>query len=240
MGTLNVDTAATILKGIAEGCRQAQCALIGGETAEMPDTYQPGDYDLAGFAVGIVDNNKIIDGTEIRVGHRLIRIPSSGLHSNGYSLVRKICFEINDFRLDQTIPELECTLREELLRPTRIYTEIVQKLIRNLPIHGLAHITGGGIAENVIRIIPSSCGIVVYENAWEAPPIFQFLREAGGVSHTEMLRTFNNGVGFVAVVPESAASDVLNRLEGMNESACVIGEVVECKDPQQRIQWSRM
>lgn len=237
VGRLRTDVAADIIKGIGEGCRQANCALIGGETAEMPGIYQDNEYDLAGFAVGLVDNSKIIDGSEIRVGHKLIGISSSGLHSNGYSLVRKICFDVLNLSIDAYVPELGKTLGEELLAPTRIYSETVLMLIRDLPIHGLAHITGGGISENVVRILPRSCKVLIRKGSWAIPPVFEFLQDAGNVSDVEMMRTFNNGIGMIAVVPELAAQDVLERLNGADEQAFLVGEVVERKDTEERIAW---
>ena len=161
MGKLDNDIATDIVRGVGEGCKQAKCALIGGETAEMPGFYQPGEYDLAGFAVGIVDNTKIPDGSEIRVGHKMIGIGSNGLHSNGYSLVRKICFDHLKLDPNEKVPELGCTLAEELLKPTKIYSETIRHLIRDLPIHGLAHITGGGIPDNICRVIPNACEVVL-------------------------------------------------------------------------------
>ncbi len=237
IGKLNTDTAADIIKGIAEGCRQAGCALIGGETAEMPDIYHEGEYDLAGFSVGIVDNSKIIDGSEIRVGNKLIGIASSGLHSNGYSLVRKICFDRLKLKIDTHIPELRRTIGEELLEPTRIYVETIRRLIKDLPIHGLAHITGGGISDNIIRIIPQSCKVEIQKDSWAVPPIFSFLQQAGKISDIEMLRTFNNGIGMIAVVPEEASQEILERLSGMNEKAYLIGTVVERKTSKTQIKW---
>ena len=237
MGKLNNDRAAAIIKGIGEGCIQAKCALIGGETAEMPGYYEGNEYDLAGFAVGIVDNSKIIDGTEIRVGHKLIGLASSGLHSNGYSLVRKLCFDILKLKLDQEIPELGKTLGQELLAPTRIYTDPILSLIKDLPIHGLAHITGGGIVDNILRIIPQACNIMIRKGSWDVPPIFSFLQEAGNISELEMMRTFNNGIGMVIVVPDNASEDLQQRLAAMNEKAFLIGEVLDCRDPSNRIIW---
>ena len=237
-GKLDGDRAVEIVKGIGEGCRQARCALIGGETAEMPGMYQPGEYDLAGFAVGLVDNRKIVDGSEIRVGHRIIGIPSSGLHSNGFSLVRKICFERLGLKIDAQIPELSTLLGEELLKPTRIYADLIQGMLKSLPIHGLAHITGGGIAENVVRILPQACSVKLHRNSWSVPPIFSFLQAAGNVAQDEMLRTFNNGIGLVAVVPEEAAQEALERLGAMEEKAFLIGEVVERKTGAPRMAWS--
>jgi phosphoribosylformylglycinamidine cyclo-ligase len=237
MGRLNSEIAVDIVKGISEGCKEAGCALIGGETAEMPGFYQENEYDLAGFSVGLVDNSKIIDGSEIRVGHKLISIPSSGLHSNGYSLVRKICFDVLKLKIDTYIPELKQTIGQELLTPTRIYSEIIQMLIRDLPIHGLAHITGGGLSENIIRVIPATSNLRMYMGSWEIPPVFKFLQQAGNISDMEMMRTFNNGVGMVAIVPENAVSDVIARLSGMNETAFIIGEVVERKSSTTRVEW---
>jgi phosphoribosylformylglycinamidine cyclo-ligase len=237
LGCMRTEVAADIIRGIGEGCRQANCALIGGETAEMPGIYQNNEYDLAGFAVGLVDNSRIIDGSEIRVGHKLIGIASSGLHSNGYSLVRKICFDIMNLSVDAYVPELSKTLGEELLMPTRIYSEIILMLIRDLPIHGLAHITGGGISENIIRILPRSCKVLIRKGSWAIPPIFKFLQDAGNVTDAEMMRTFNNGIGMVAVVPDQAVQDVLQRLNGTKVQAFLIGEVVERKDSEERIDW---
>ncbi|MBU4054218.1 MAG: phosphoribosylformylglycinamidine cyclo-ligase, partial [Proteobacteria bacterium] len=195
MGTLDRNVAAQILEGISEGCLQASCALIGGETAEMPGLYHENEYDLAGFAVGIVDNSKIIDGSEIHVGNQIIGIASTGLHSNGYSLARKVCFEELHLKIDSRIPELGCTIGEELLKPTKIYSEIIHGLVRDLRILGLAHITGGGITDNLVRIIPKGCRVIMKKGTWDVPPIFSFLQEAGKIEDLEMLRTFNNGIG---------------------------------------------
>ncbi len=238
MGSLDTRIATELIEGIAEGCSQARCALIGGETAEMPGYYPEGEYDLAGFAVGLVDNAKIIDGSDIRVGHQLVGIPSSGIHSNGFSLVRKICFDVKQLQIDDVVPELGRSIGEELLTPTRIYSEIVAHLIRDLPIHALAHITGGGIAENILRVIPDSCNIVLHRNSWTIPPIFRFLQDAGGVSDAEMFRTFNNGIGMIAIVPDRSAADVIQRLEAMGETAAVIGEIVDRRAGRERIQWT--
>jgi len=237
MGKLSSPLVAEIIKGIGEGCKQAKCALLGGETAEMPGFYKGHEYDLAGFAVGIVDNSKIVDGTEVRVGHRLIGIASSGLHSNGYSMVRKICFEILKMKIDDYVEEFGKTLGEELLTPTRIYVEPILSILKDLPVHGLAHITGGGIADNVLRIVPKACNVLIQTGIWHVPPIFKFLQQAGKVSETEMRRTFNNGIGMVAIVPPDATADVLQRLDAVNEKAYLIGEILECKDSENRIIW---
>jgi phosphoribosylformylglycinamidine cyclo-ligase len=237
MGRLDTDIATDVVAGIGEGCRQANCALIGGETAEMPGFYKDNEYDLAGFAVGIVENSKIIDGSEIRVGNQLIGISSSGLHSNGYSLVRKICFEILKLKIDTHIPELGQTIGEELLTPTRIYSETVGSIIKDLPVVGLAHITGGGIADNILRVIPERCNIILKKHGWDVPPVFTYLQQAGNISEQEMMRTFNNGIGLIAIVPKKAVQEVLDRLTGLKEEAFVIGEIIESKDSGERIQW---
>jgi phosphoribosylformylglycinamidine cyclo-ligase len=236
-GRLNEAVAEAVISGIGEGCRQAGCALIGGETAEMPGFYADNEYDLAGFAVGLVDNAKIIDGSEIRRGDSLVGIASSGLHSNGYSLVRKIVFEVLKMDVDTQVPELGQTIGEELLTPTRIYATAIESLARDLPLRGLAHITGGGIAENVVRIIPDSCGIRFFESSWDVPAIFPFLQKAGRIADSEMKRTFNNGIGMIAVVPEQATSDVVERLRGMGEKVFIVGEIIKRPDTGPRIVW---
>jgi phosphoribosylformylglycinamidine cyclo-ligase len=237
-GKIDEDQITQIIQGIGKGCQEARCALIGGETAEMPGFYPAGEYDLAGFAVGIVDNNKIVDGSEIQVGHQIIGIASSGLHSNGYSLVRKICFDLLKLKVEDHIAELGRTLGEELLTPTRIYSDTIQNLLRGLPIRGLAHITGGGIVNNTLRIIPQACGIALIRGGWEKLPIFEFLQKAGNVEEQEMMRVFNNGIGLVAVVPETAVQDVLARLGAMKEKAYVIGEIFERSLPDgSRFHW---
>jgi len=237
MGRLEEEIAIDVIAGIGEGCRQAGCALIGGETAEMPGFYKDGEYDLAGFAVGVVENSKIIDGSGIRVGDQLIGISSSGLHSNGYSLVRKICFDILKLKIDAHIPELGKTIGEELLTPTRIYTQTVHSVIKDLPVLGLAHITGGGITDNIIRVIPEQCGIIMQKHSWDVPPVFTYLEQAGNISEREMMRTFNNGIGLIAVVHEKDAQEVLDRLIAMKEKAFIVGEIVECKEASDRVQW---
>jgi phosphoribosylformylglycinamidine cyclo-ligase len=238
VGKLDTHKAVAIVNGIANGCCLANCALIGGETAEMPDMYAPGEYDLAGFTVGIVDNDKIVDGSEISVGHNLIGIGSSGLHSNGFSLVRKICFEILKMKVDDHVPEFGKTLGEELLTPTRIYSESIRNLIRDIPVHGLAHITGGGIIDNLVRVIPEACDVVIHSKSWEIPPVFHFLKKAGNIPDEEMFRTFNNGIGMIAVVPEKAVDEVVLLLKAMDEKCYLIGEIVERKQNNPRIQWA--
>jgi phosphoribosylformylglycinamidine cyclo-ligase len=237
MGKLDSQRVEDLVRGIGEGCKKAKCALLGGETAEMPGFYQDNEYDMAGFAVGIVDNSKIVDGTQIRMGHRLIGIASNGLHSNGYSLVRKICFEMLKLKIDDYVPELGKSLGEELLTPTRIYVEPILSILKDLPIHGLAHITGGGIADNILRIVPKTCNIMIQKEIWDVPPIFSFLQQAGNISDFEMRRTFNNGIGMIAIVPQDATGDVVQRLDAMNEKAYLVGEILERKDSSERIIW---
>ncbi|MGD8889148.1 MAG: phosphoribosylformylglycinamidine cyclo-ligase [Desulfobacterales bacterium] len=238
MGTLDSHQAADIIKGIGEGCKQAKCALLGGETAEMPGFYQTNEYDLAGFVVGIVDNDNIIDGTAIRFGDKLIGIASSGLHSNGYSLVRKLCFEVLKLKIDAYIPELGKPLGEELLTPTKIYSEPIMRILKDTPINGLAHITGGGIVDNILRILPKTCNVLIHKESWDIPPIFPFLQQAGNISEYEMMRTFNNGIGMIAIVPDKATENILQRLAAMNENAFLLGEILECKSSGERIIWA--
>ncbi len=236
-GELDTGIAADVITGIAEGCKQAKCALLGGETAEMPGFYKKNEYDLAGFAVGIVDYDKIIDGSDIRMGHKLIGIASSGLHSNGYSLARKICFNVLKLKTDSYVPELGKTIGEELITPTRIYSETILSFLKELPIHGLAHITGGGLSENIIRIIPETCMVRIIKESWEVPPVFHFLKEAGNISEEEMMKTFNNGIGMVAIVPEKSAQEIMERLGAIKEKAFIIGDIAERKTSQKQIKW---
>ena len=237
MGTLNNDVAEKVVKGIAEGCTQSGCALIGGETAEMPGMYQEGEYDLSGFSVGIVDNDKIIDGSYIRNGHKLIGLASNGIHSNGFSLVRKIFFDKCKYDVDTKLKDIGTSLGEELLRPTTIYVPTILSLLRDLPVHGLVHITGGGIDENIIRVIPDACKAIIHKGAWDIPPVFNILQKEGGVPDTEMQRTFNNGIGMVVIVPEKSAQEVMDRLGAMNEKAYFIGEVESRENNEARTQW---
>ncbi len=225
-GKLKLNTARDIVAGVVEGCRQAGCALVGGETAEMPGFYAPGEYDLAGFALGVVDRDKIIDGSRVAVGSVLVGLASSGLHSNGYSLVRKIVFEEMSLTVEDRVEDLPRTVGEELLEPTRIYVRAVLNIQRDFDLLALAHITGGGILENLPRVLPRACRAVVKADSWPVPPIFQFLRRAGGLSRREMLRTFNSGLGLVMVVPPEQADEVVERLEAMDQPAYLVGEVL--------------
>ena len=230
MGQLEPETALQIIEGITAGCQQARCSLIGGETAEMPGMYQPGDYDLAGFVVGVVEREHLLDGSDIAVGQRLIGLASSGLHANGYSLVRKVLFERRNYSVSDDIPVLGGLLGDELLKPTRIYVETVLNLLRDFRLTGICHITGGGLPGNVPRILPRSCQAVIKLDSWLVPPIFKFLQELGDIPLAEMLRTFNYGIGLVLVVPPEQETDVLLRLHGLQEEAFVIGEISERKN----------
>ena len=225
MGRMDLDLVTEIITGIAKGCRQAKCSLIGGETAEMPDFYREGEYDLAGFAVGAVEKDSIIDGSDIRVGDEIIGLASSGLHSNGYSLVRRIIFQELKLSANDVIPPCGCTVGEELLRPTRIYVEAVHVLLREFQISGMAHITGGGFYDNLPRILPSACQSRLQKGNWEVPPIFSFLQEQGKISDQEMYRVLNNGIGFVLVLPAKYLEAAIELLHGMGEKAFHIGTI---------------
>ena len=223
--TLDLDVATDVVKGIAEGCKISNCSLIGGETAEMPGLYQAGDYDLAGFVVGIGERNAIIDGSDIRVGNKIIGLASSGLHSNGFSLVRKIIFKELGLSVDAHIDELGCTVGEELLKPTRIYVESVLKVLRNYKINGLIHNTGGGFIENVPRILPDSCKAIIHRDSWDIPPVFGFLQNNGNIPEAEMYRTFNMGIGLMALVDDDQVEDAMQQFSAMGEQVFLIGEI---------------
>jgi len=226
-GKLHVDTTVSVVDGIARGCELAGCALIGGETAEMPDMYPPGEYDLAGFAVGAVEKSALIDGTRIRAGDVLIGIASSGAHSNGYSLIRRVVQRVgatpdNDgFDLDVG----GVTLADALLAPTTIYVKPILALLREVQMHGMAHVTGGGLRENVIRVVPDGLGIVIDRAAWPRPALFEWLQREGGITEDEMLRTFNCGIGYVLIVPRDQAGRTRDALETLGLAAWSIGEV---------------
>lgn len=225
-GKLLPEKAAEIVKGIAEGCKMAGCALIGGETAEMPGFYADGEYDVAGFTVGVVDRDSIIDGSCIAVGNRLIGIASSGLHSNGYSLARKLVFDHMGLEIDSEFPGTGSSVADVLLTPTRIYVRSILNLLKDFSIKGIAHITGGGLLENVPRILPKGCNAKIYLNRWERPVLFDTLRDAGNVERDEMYRTFNMGIGMVLAVSENQAEEIIDRLKGLDEQAWCIGEIV--------------
>ena len=236
-GRLDLETQTAIIEGIVKGCQQAGCALIGGETAEMPGMYPSGEYDLAGFVVGIVEKEKIINGSKIAPGDRVIGLASSGLHSNGYSLVRKIFFE--DLRINprEVFSELGLPLGEELLKPTRIYVRSILSLIKDYTIKGMAHITGGGITDNLPRILPADCRARITKDSWEIPPIFSLIKRMGQVSEKEMHQVFNNGLGMILVVPHDQTHDIISRLEGSGEPCFLIGEIVPRSQPEIPIEW---
>jgi len=227
MGKLNHDIAIEIVKGISRGCKEAKCALIGGETAQMPGFYAQNEYDLAGFITGIVDADQIIDGSEIAIGHQLIGISSSGLHSNGYSLVRRIFFDGLKMSVDDYVDEFGRTVGEELLEPTKIYVKIIGPLIKNFQIFGISHITGGGITENLPRILPTNCRAVISRSSWTQQPIFHFVKKAGNITEEEMMRTFNNGIGLIIVVAEKDVQDVVQQIQAMGETTYQIGWIEE-------------
>ncbi len=234
MGKLDVDKAVDIVKGIAAGCKEANCSLIGGETAEMPGFYAEGEYDLAGFVVGVADNEQLLDGSEIAVGYQLIGIGSSGLHSNGYSLVRRIFFDELKMSVDVHVEEFGRTLGEELLEPTRIYSTAITNLRRDFNIYGISHITGGGLIDNLPRILPKQCKAVINTSSWTLPPVFQYLQKAANIPMKDMMRTFNCGLGLVIVVSEQDTSEVFLRLKAMGEIAYHIGSV-EARDEKEQI-----
>ena len=225
-GKMDLDTLTTIVEGIVEGCRQAECALIGGETAEMPGLYAPEEYDLAGFVVGIVDQDQLIDGSRIQPGDRLIGLASNGLHSNGFSLVRKVFFTDQQFDPQQVLPELGGPLGEELLKPTRIYVKPIVSLLKKYPLNGLAHITGGGIVENLPRILPGHCQARIQGDSWDIPPIFPLLKKLGAVSEKEMWRVFNNGLGMILVVSADRTLAIQEELFRLGEKTFLIGEII--------------
>jgi phosphoribosylformylglycinamidine cyclo-ligase len=220
-GALNIDQATDVIKGIAKGCEESGCALIGGETAEMPGMYDQGDYDLAGFVVGVVDKTKVIDGSQIQAGQHLVGLASSGPHSNGYSLIRKI---LEHADADVSQPFDGATLGSKLLTPTKLYAKpVLQLLQQNIRLNGIAHITGGGIMENISRIIPEGLAIEVETNSWDRPAVFDWLQEHGNIEDTEMLRTFNCGIGLCLVVDDANLQPTLDFFAGTDTQAWVIG-----------------
>ncbi|GAB4412333.1 MAG: phosphoribosylformylglycinamidine cyclo-ligase [Thermodesulfovibrionales bacterium] len=224
-GRLKPEKASMVIEGIVEGCREAGCALIGGETAEMPGFYQEGEYDLSGFAVGVVDRDEIIDGSGINAGDVIIGLSSSGLHSNGYSLVRKIFFDAERMVVSTYIPELGTTLGEELLRPTRIYVKAFNALKGRIKIKGIAHITGGGIPGNLLRILPDGVMAVLREGSWPVHRIFRLIEEMGRVPIDDMRRTFNMGIGYIMVVPGDVSGNAVSILNGIGFDSYIIGSI---------------
>ncbi|MBW2502014.1 MAG: phosphoribosylformylglycinamidine cyclo-ligase [Deltaproteobacteria bacterium] len=230
VGKLEINNATDIIKGVAAGCKIAKCSLIGGETAEMPGLYAEGDYDLAGFVVGIAERDKIIDGSDIKVGDQIVGLASSGLHSNGYSLVRKVCFEELGLSVDDHMDEFGSTLGEELLKPTRIYSESLLNLSKNFKVSGFVHITGGGFIDNIPRILPQGSRAIIHYESWEIPPIFKFLQEKGNITAKEMCRTFNMGIGMVAVIDENIVDDFMQQLTALGETPYHLGEITARPD----------
>jgi len=218
IGKLSEEVVVNLIKGITEGCKMANCALLGGETAEMPGFYPEGEYDLAGFAVGIVEKSKIIDGEEIKEGDSVIGIASNGLHSNGFSLVRNVLL---------AVPSLKKTLGEELLAPTRIYVKPVLYLLEKYKILGIAHITGGGIVENIPRILPEGVSVQINQKSWTKPPIFSLIQKEGKISDEEMYRTFNMGIGMALVVRTDKTEQIINELKMIRYDSYIIGKVIK-------------
>jgi len=231
-GKLRSEILEKVIAGVVEGCQLAGCALLGGETAEMPGMYQENDYDLAGFAVGSVLENNIIDGHNIQIGDGVVALASSGLHSNGFSLVRKV-LDQNHIKYDQMVGELD--LAQELLKPTRIYVGNILKLFQEVTVRGIAHITGGGIVENVPRILPQQHGVMLFKKTIQTPEIFSLLQKIGKIPETEMWRTFNMGVGMILIIEKSEVNKALHLLNENGESAYLIGEVIS---GQERVKWS--
>lgn len=224
-GKVQAEKVADIVKGIADGCVLAECALVGGETAEMPDFYSDGEYDMAGFAVGVVDLSKAIDGSKVKEGDVLISIPSSGIHSNGYSLVRKIFFDKMGMKVSDYVEELGMTLGEALITPTKIYTKAVNALLDKVAVHGLIHITGGGFFENIPRIIPEGLGASINVGSWEVLPIFDYIQKCGNIERDEMFATFNMSVGMIAIVDEKDVDATMESLKAIDEKVSMIGKI---------------
>jgi len=223
-GKLTLEIAEQVIAGIAEGCVQAGCALIGGETAEMPGMYQQDDFDLAGFCVGIVDKNRVIDGSNVLPGHDLIALASSGPHSNGYSLIRKV-IEVSEADLQQDIGGK--SLADALLQPTRIYTKNLLTLTQQHTVHAMAHITGGGLIDNLPRVLPESCCAEIELSSWTMPAVFEWLQQSGNIDQYEMFRTFNCGVGMVLVVDQNDSESCIEQLNALGENAWKIGHIID-------------
>lgn len=231
-GNIELEKSVQIVDGIVQGCKQAGCTLIGGETAEMPGFYKQGEYDLAGFCVGMVDADKLIDGSSISINDRIIGLASSGLHSNGFSLARNVLLEKGKLKVNEKVAGLTRTIGLELLEPTRIYVKSLLNLFKDFNIKGLVHITGGGFYDNIPRIIPKHCRCVISRNSWDIPPIFKVIKEIGQVEEREMFRVFNMGIGMMIVVAEKETKEVLDRLAVLGEKAFQIG-VVEKREGNQ-------
>ena len=226
VGKMIPEVVVDVVKGLTNGCRYAGCALIGGETAEMPDMYQEGEYDLAGTIVGIVDRKKIVDGSKINEGDVIIGIPSSGLHTNGYSLARKIVFEVAGLEIHEPIPGLGKTVAEALMEPHLAYAKLMQIVMKVVNVKGMAHITGGGITDNFPRILPAGHAGEIDLQSWKVPPLFTYLQQTGNVAESEMLRTFNMGLGFLFVVPRGQADKAMETVSLTGTEAYRVGEII--------------
>jgi phosphoribosylformylglycinamidine cyclo-ligase len=227
LGKMDPGRVAAIVAGVARGCSEFGCPLIGGETAEMPGTYAPGDYDLAGFIVGVVDRAKALTGAEVRAGDILVGLPSDGLHTNGYSLARRVLFDTLGYAVDTSLDELGTTVGRALLWPHRCYLSALEPLLERRKVRALAHLTGGGFPGNIPRVLPAGLGARIRRGSWPLPPLFRIIQTGGGVSDEEMFRTFNMGIGMVVVVAPENLHDVEHSLERRGEGSFVIGSVVE-------------
>ncbi|UTF60199.1 phosphoribosylformylglycinamidine cyclo-ligase [Gilvimarinus sp. DA14] len=232
-GKLNVDVAADVVTGIGEGCSQAGCALVGGETAEMPGMYEGEDYDLAGFCVGVAEKSELIDGSKVGPGDVLIGLASTGPHSNGYSLIRKV-IEVSGADLNQDCGGV--SLADALMAPTKIYVKPILELMKALPVHALSHITGGGLLENIPRVLPASAKAVIDTKAWELPAVFQWLQQAGNIQAREMYRTFNCGVGMIIAVPAERAEQAIEMLTAAGETAFKVGSIAEAREGEEQVE----
>ncbi|MFZ7306749.1 phosphoribosylformylglycinamidine cyclo-ligase [Avibacterium avium] len=232
-GKLDVDVAASVIKGIANGCEQSGCALVGGETAEMPGMYHQGDYDLAGFCVGVVEKSEIIDGSQVKVGDALIALGSSGAHSNGYSLIRKV---IERSGIDPASAELDGRpFADQVLAPTKIYVKSILQLIKQVPVHAISHLTGGGFWENIPRVLPHNVKAVIDESSWQWPAIFNWLQEQGNIDRYEMYRTFNCGVGMIIALPQDQVETALALLQQAGENAWQIGRIESASEGEEQV-----
>ena len=227
VGKLEPEQVADVVKGVANACKESGCALIGGETAEMAGFYAEGEYDIAGFAVGAVEKSKIITSEKVKAGDVILGLPSSGVHSNGYSLVRKIVFDVKGFKGDEYIDELGKTIGEELLTPTRLYPKSCLPLIEKFDIHGMVHVTGGGYYENIPRALPEDMGAEIDATSWPVPPIFNLLKEWGNVDWHEMYRTFNMGIGMIIIASADEAEKIKADLQARSEAVYEIGKVTQ-------------
>ncbi|MCC6794259.1 MAG: phosphoribosylformylglycinamidine cyclo-ligase [Candidatus Hydrogenedentes bacterium] len=225
-GKLEPQVVVEVIRGLTNGCRYAGCALIGGETAEMPGLYHPGEYDISGTIVGVVDRKKIVDGSTVRPGDVILGITSSGLHTNGYSLARKICFDVAKLDCNDPMPGVDRTVGEALLEPHRSYATVIRVLMKIVNVKGMAHITGGGITDNLPRALPQDCGAEINLESWTVPPIFGFLQRTGNVEQLEMLRTFNCGMGYLVIVSADECERALKTLDQAGSEARLIGRVV--------------